>query len=79
MKAGEGTSAAKFNLTDVGRTSIVIPSLAEQQAIVSFLDTKTAMIDEAIHRIDEQIADLKAYRMALITDAVTGKIDVRNE
>ena len=77
VKAGEGTSAAKFNLTDVGRTSIVIPSLAEQQAIVSFLDTKTTMIDEAIHRIDEQIADLKAYRTALITDAVTGKIDVR--
>lgn len=49
----------------------------EQQAIVSFLDTKTAMIDEVIHRIDEQITDLKAYRTALITDAVTGKIDVR--
>lgn len=56
---------------------IPVPSLAEQQAIVSFLDTKTAMIDEAIRRIDEQIADLKAYRTALITDAVTGKIDVR--
>ena len=49
----------------------------EQQAIVSFLDSKTAMIDEAIYRIDEQIADLKAYRTALITEAVTGKIDVR--
>lgn len=49
----------------------------EQQAIVSFLDSKTSMIDEAIRRIDEQIADLKAYRAALITDAVTGKIDVR--
>lgn len=77
VKAGEGTSAAKFNLTDVGRTSIVMPSLAEQQQIVAFLDTKTAMIDEAIRRIDEQIADLIAYRTALITDAVTGKIDIR--
>ncbi len=64
---------------DINNFVLPVPSLAEQQAIVSFLDTKTAMIDEAIRRIDEQIADLKAYRTALITDAVTGKIDVRKE
>lgn len=64
---------------DINNFVLPLPSLAEQQAIVSFLDSKTAMIDEAIHCIDEQIADLKAYRTALITDAVTGKIDVRNE
>lgn len=70
----QNIGADKYN-----QMPIPVPSLAEQQAIVSFLDSKTAMIDEAIRRIDEQIADLKAYRTALITDAVTGKIDVRKE
>ena len=68
----QNIGADKYN-----QMPIPLPSLAEQQAIVSFLDSKTAMIDEAIRRIDEQIADLKAYRTALITAAVTGKIDVR--
>jgi len=55
-----------------------LPPLSEQQAIVDYLDAKTAKIDEAIKRIDEQITDLRAYRTALISDVVTGKIDVRN-
>lgn len=57
---------------------IPLPPLSEQQAIVEYLDTKTAKIDETICHIDEQIDDLRAYRTALICDVVTGKIDVRN-
>ncbi len=56
---------------------IPIAPLPEQQAIADYLDNKTAKIDEAIKRIDEQINDLSAYRTALISDVVTGKIDVR--
>ena len=78
VKAGEGTSAAKFNLTDVRKTPILLPSVDEQEAIVAHLNSKTNKIDEAIHRIDEQINDLRAYRTALISEVVTGKIDVRN-
>ena len=55
-----------------------LPPLSEQESIARYLDDKTAKIDEAIKRIDEQIADLRAYRTALISDVVTGKIDVRN-
>lgn len=62
----------------VANMDVPIPPLSEQQEIVEYLDTKTAKIDEAIRRIDEQIADLRAYRAALISDVVTGKIDVRN-
>ncbi len=62
----------------VANMDVPIPPLSEQQEIVEYLDTKTAKIDEAIKRIDEQIADLRAYRAALISDVVTGKIDVRN-
>lgn len=57
---------------------IPLPPLSEQQAIADYLDTKTAKIDETIRRIDEQIADLRTYRTALVSDVVTGKIDIRN-
>lgn len=57
---------------------IPIAPLPEQQAIADYLDIKTSKIDETIKRIDEQINDLRAYRTALISDVVTGKIDVRN-
>ncbi len=62
----------------VANMDVPIPPLSEQQEIVEYLDTKTAKIDETIRRIDEQIADLRTYRAALISDVVTGKIDVRN-
>ncbi len=53
------------------------PPLSEQQAIVKYLDKKTNEIDAALKQIDTQIADLRAYRTALISEVVTGKIDVR--
>ena len=55
------------------------PPLSEQQAIADYLDKKTNDIDAALMQIDTQIADLQAYRTALISEAVTGKIDVRNQ
>lgn len=67
-----------LRIEDLKKYICVIPPLSEQQAIADYLDNKTAKIDEAIKRIDEQIADLRAYRTALISDVVTGKIDVRN-
>lgn len=54
------------------------PPLSEQQTIVEYLDKKTSDIDAALKLINTQIADLQAYRTALISEAVTGKIDVRN-
>ena len=56
---------------------IPLPPLSEQEAIVAFLDKKTSDIDTAIERIKSQITELQAYRTALISEAVTGKIDVR--
>ena len=51
--------------------------LATQQAIVNFLDKETAKIDNLANRIETSIAFLEEYRIALITSAVTGTIDVR--
>jgi len=53
------------------------PPLPEQRAIVAFLDRETAKIDALIAKVREVIERLKEYRTALISAAVTGKIDVR--
>ena len=44
-----------------------------------FLDRETANIDALITKVREAIDHLKEYRTALISAAVTGKIDVRKE
>lgn len=55
----------------------IIPSLSEQQQIAEYLDKKTEEIDSTINKFKVQIDKLKEYRQALITEVVTGKIDVR--
>ena len=58
---------------------IPVPSIQEQAKIADYLDHKTAQIDELISEEQRSINLLKEYRQSLISDAVTGKIDVRNE
>lgn len=56
-----------------------LPPVAEQQAIADFLDKQISRIDIMVERIFQQIALIQEYRTALISEAVTGKIDVRGE
>lgn len=57
---------------------LALPPLPEQDAIAAFLDTETAHIDSLIADADEAVQLLQERRTALISDAVTGKIDVRD-
>lgn len=56
---------------------LLIPPATEQQQIADYLDKKTAEIDSTINKFKVQIDKLKEYKQALITEVVTGKIDVR--
>ncbi len=58
---------------------IPIPSHQEQTQIVNFLDHKIERIDDLIATEQRKIELLREYRQSLISEAVTGKIDVRNE
>ncbi len=53
------------------------PPKSEQEAIVVFLDSATTRIDQLVGNVEGAIDRLTEYRQALITSAVTGKIDVR--
>lgn len=58
--------------------SMATPSIKEQQGIIDFLDSRVTYINNIISRAQRQIKRLREYRTALITMAVTGKIDVRS-
>ena len=53
------------------------PPVAEQESLVSFLDTVLKQADREVSRIHRQIDLLHEYRTRLIADVVTGKLDVR--
>ena len=56
---------------------VPFPPLAEQRAIAEYLDRETAQIDRLKGEVEASIDLLQRYRTALISAAVTGKIDVR--
>jgi len=73
----EGVGYPAINPSRLGRLVAWLPPLPEQRAIAAFLDRETAKIDALIAKVREAIERLKEYRTALISAAVTGKIDVR--
>lgn len=74
-----GVSYPAINASDLVAIKVALPSLEEQRAIAAFLDRETARIDTLIEKIRASIDLLREYRTALISAAVTGKIDVRKE
>ena len=56
---------------------VLVPTLQEQQEIATYLDDKTSKIDKLIKKATKSIKLLKEKRTALLSAAVTGKIDVR--
>ncbi|OUL36938.1 hypothetical protein BV372_04685 [Nostoc sp. T09] len=77
----EGWGSAQVNLSVpiLQTLPIVEPPYKEQEDIVSFIQKSTVMIDKIITKNKETIEKLQEYRQTLITAAVTGKIDVREE
>ena len=64
---------------DLHRFRVPLPSPDEERAIAAFLDRETATIDALNTKVREAIDRLKELRTALISAAVTGKIDVREK
>jgi restriction endonuclease S subunit len=56
-----------------------MPPIDEQRAIAAFLDREAAKIDALVAKVREAIERLKELRTAIVSAAVTGKIDVREE
>ncbi|MDJ0532647.1 MAG: restriction endonuclease subunit S [Xenococcaceae cyanobacterium MO_207.B15] len=76
-RAKQSTNLASISSTNIRLFPITFPPKSEQKEIAEYLDRKTAEIDRQKAKIQEAIELLKEYRTSLITNAVTGKIDVR--
>lgn len=71
--------APRFRLPQFQDVALPVPPAEEQRTIATHLARETARIDALITKVREAIARLNELRSALISAAVTGKIDVREE
>ena len=72
-----GISYPAINASELVTFNIALAPFEEQQVVANFLDNATCKIDTLIVKAQEAIKLLKERRTALISAAVTGKIDVR--
>ncbi|MBN1599045.1 MAG: restriction endonuclease subunit S [Bacteroidales bacterium] len=63
---------------DIVNFKLLIPPITEQKIICQHINVELKLNREIKDKIDSEIKLLKEYRQALIFEAVTGKIDVRN-
>lgn len=78
ISLSNGGGQPNLSQDDLKKIWIPIPDLDEQKEIVRNLDKKTFEVDEHTIKVEEAVTKLLEYRSSLITNAVTGKIDVRD-
>tara|TARA_R110001599_G_scaffold342971_3_gene565224 strand:- start:538 stop:1872 length:1335 start_codon:yes stop_codon:yes gene_type:complete len=73
-----GSTMDNLNTSILGRLWVVVPPLQEQNDIISEIQKVSSRIEKMRSSVTSAISKLQEYRSALITNAVTGKIDVRD-
>ena len=74
-----GSTIPTMTQEGIGKLSFPHPPLPEQVSIANYLDAETKKLDALMAKVKTAVERLQEYRTALITAAVTGKIDVRKE
>ena len=74
---GRGITVMHIYSSELKYLWVALPPKCEQDAMVAYLETSTTDLDKAIAGARRQIELLREYRIRLISDAVTGKLDVR--
>ncbi len=76
------TNGASSSMQNIGQSVLrelwlAVPPLAEQQAIVTHIAQEARPLNKAIARLEREIELLLEYRTRVVTDIVTGQLDVR--
>jgi type I restriction enzyme S subunit len=74
-----GAAQPKLTAEDLGTIPLPHPPVEEQRQIPDALTSETGTLDAMSNKISDSIEMLREHRTALISAAVTGKIDVRGE
>lgn len=77
--SGAGSTKGAITCSDIAMYPIPIPPLAEQKAITENLKSRLGKFDQILEETELSINYLKEHRTVLISAAVTGKIDVREQ
>jgi type I restriction enzyme S subunit len=72
-----GGTKQGLSLDDVGNYPVLTPPLNEQADLVAWMDSHLAEVEQLIERRRGAVALLHEFRIRLISDVVTGKLDVR--
>lgn len=72
-----GATRQRINLTSAAYRAIAFPPLAEQNAVIESIRKDTAALTANIKMLRSEISLMREYRTRLITDVVTGQLDVR--
>ncbi|NHO31184.1 restriction endonuclease subunit S [Acetobacter fallax] len=76
-RSKQSTNLASISSTNLMMLPIIVPSIDDQKTIVNFLESKKSQFENLMNSANSIITLLKERRSALISAAVTGKIDVR--
>jgi type I restriction enzyme S subunit len=76
-RSKQSTNLASISSTNVMELPVLVPPVEEPLSISTFLDRETVKIDALLEEQKRLIERLHERRAALISAAVTGKIDVR--
>ena len=73
-----GYGQPNLNTDIIKSTKIPLPPIEEQFQIIQFIENKLSEFDILLSQSKLQIEILKEYRQSIISEAVTGKVDVRD-
>jgi type I restriction enzyme S subunit len=73
----QGSTVPHFNMSEIAIMPVLMPPLKQQRQILTATDAHIHGLDIAIERTESGIDLLREYRRRLISDVVTGKLDVR--
>ena len=77
VNMGYGGGQPNISQDIIKSLRLPIPPISEQQEIVTYIEKETALIDKTISRTEREIELIQEYRTRLVSDVVTGKLDVR--
>lgn len=79
LNTENGISRDALNFEQISELWVACPTIGEQRVVASHIDNTSRKIEALIEIVRGVIAHLREFRTALISAAVTGKIDVRGE
>lgn len=78
VKCGKYTTLPIINQEETKNLPVLLPSVKEQKQIIEHIENESKEIDMVVSRIKREIDLIREYQNCLLSDVVTGKLDVRN-